>query len=194
MPLCLHSATAPNQIKCVACGSLLAPQYDNYFTALGLTMQYPLDPAQLDLALYERIRQLHPDHYTRNSNEQQLAIAHSSYLNQAYRTLRSNIERLGYLLQLYGYDIENSQAQVSSEFLMQAMEWRQDLAQAQTAEDVKHLISDLAVLKQTYYSSCTQHDMSGDKKALFGVYLELKFAERFGQELQKELEKYDEEP
>jgi molecular chaperone HscB len=49
-------------------------------------------------------RQFHPDYfYNASPSERRASLERSSYLNDAYRTLKQPVARIGYLLELEGY-------------------------------------------------------------------------------------------
>jgi len=80
---------------------------DTYFSLFSLPQHLVLDTAALEKSFYALSRKLHPDRFaSRPAAEQEAALADSSRLNDAYRTLRDPIARTEYLLKLEGVDIE----------------------------------------------------------------------------------------
>jgi molecular chaperone HscB len=79
----------------------------DYFTLFNLPRHLHLDLAALEKTFYAQSRKLHPDRFaSRPPEEQQAALAASSQLNDAYRTLRDPIARTEYLLALEGIQLE----------------------------------------------------------------------------------------
>jgi molecular chaperone HscB len=79
----------------------------DYFTLFSLPRHLNIDLAALEKAFYAQSRKLHPDRFaTKPAAEQEAALAASSDLNDAYRTLRSPIARTEYLLSLEGIQLE----------------------------------------------------------------------------------------
>jgi molecular chaperone HscB len=79
----------------------------NYFTLFNLPQHLHLDLAALEKTFYAQSRKLHPDRFaSRPAEEQNAALAASSQLNDAYRTLREPIARTEYLLSLEGIQLE----------------------------------------------------------------------------------------
>lgn len=75
----------------------------DYFAAFALPRKLGLDTTALERDFYTRSRKLHPDLYARKSKEDQAwSLAQSSFLNDAYRTLKDPLRRTEYLLQLEG--------------------------------------------------------------------------------------------
>jgi molecular chaperone HscB len=63
-----------------------------------------LDPAELEQKFRTLSRQFHPDYfYNAPPSERRASLERSSYLNDAYRTLKRPIARVEYLLQLEGF-------------------------------------------------------------------------------------------
>ena len=80
---------------------------DTCFTQFGLPQHLHLDLAALEKSFYALSRRLHPDRFAHLGPEaQQAALAQSSALNDAYRTLRDPILRTEYLLALEGIQLE----------------------------------------------------------------------------------------
>ena len=66
-----------------------------------------IDAADLEQRYRALSRQLHPDYFQNASAaERRLSLERSSYLNDAYRTLRNPISRIEYLLKLEGLSSE----------------------------------------------------------------------------------------
>ena len=81
--------------------------YNSYFTQFGLPRHLHIDTAALEKAFYAQSRKLHPDRFAAKPQaEQDAALAASSQLNDAYRTLRDPILRTEYLLSLQGIQLE----------------------------------------------------------------------------------------
>ncbi|HEY4010023.1 MAG TPA: Fe-S protein assembly co-chaperone HscB [Acidobacteriaceae bacterium] len=79
----------------------------NYFDLFGLPRHLNIDTAALEKAFYAHSRKLHPDRFAaRPQAEQDAALAASSRLNDAYRTLKDPIARTEYLLELEGIRLE----------------------------------------------------------------------------------------
>ncbi|MHB1699350.1 MAG: Fe-S protein assembly co-chaperone HscB [Acidobacteriaceae bacterium] len=86
----------------------------DYFSFLGLPRLLTLDTVALEKQFYAMSRQLHPDRFAgRTAAEQEDALARSSLLNDAYRTLRDPVERTEYLLKLEGVDLEEQSRQAT---------------------------------------------------------------------------------
>ncbi|MDE1154625.1 MAG: Fe-S protein assembly co-chaperone HscB [Acidobacteriaceae bacterium] len=84
--------------------TLAAP---DYFSLFELPRHLNLDPSALEKTFYAKSRRLHPDRFAaRPLAEQEAALAASSQLNDAYRTLKDPIARTEYLLSLEGVQMD----------------------------------------------------------------------------------------
>ncbi len=79
----------------------------DFFTNFSLPRKLQLDLSILEKSFYAQSRKLHPDRFAAKPQaEQDAALAASSTLNDAYRTLRDPIARTEYLLSLEGIQLE----------------------------------------------------------------------------------------
>lgn len=79
----------------------------NYFEVFSLPQHLNLDTSALEKTFYALSRKLHPDRFAaRPLADQEAALAESSRLNDAYRTLKDPIARTEYLLRLEGVELE----------------------------------------------------------------------------------------
>ena len=73
----------------------------------GLQPKLDLDAQALEKQFYRYSRKLHPDvHVRATQQEQEWSLAQASLLNDAYRTLKSPLDRTRYLLKLEGVQFE----------------------------------------------------------------------------------------
>ena len=79
----------------------------DYFEFFWLPRKLTLDVPALEKQFYAMSRKLHPDRFAgKPVAEQEAALAQSSLLNDAYRTLKDPILRTQYLLKLEGVELE----------------------------------------------------------------------------------------
>src|SRR5271163_2059181 len=79
----------------------------DYFSFFNLPQHLNLDVSALEKQFYVLSRKLHPDRFaSKPVAEQEAALAKSSLLNDAYRTLKDPISRTQYLLKLEGVELE----------------------------------------------------------------------------------------
>jgi molecular chaperone HscB len=89
---------------CPQCTKILAlGRHGNFFAFLGVPRKLNLDAADLERRFRALSRQFHPDYFYNASPAERVAsLERSSYLNDAYRTLKQPISRIAYLLELEG--------------------------------------------------------------------------------------------
>jgi molecular chaperone HscB len=109
----------------------------NYFHLFGIGERFQLDNAQLEQHYRTLQTQVHPDKFAHLSEtEQRVSMQWATRVNEAYQTLREPVTRARYLLSLHGVDTqEETNTAMPAEFLMQQMEWREAIEEAQQARD-----------------------------------------------------------
>lgn len=100
---CWHcGAKDAASLFCRYCNALQAPTPD-YYEFFGLPRALALDASDLKKRFYSLSRLLHPDRYTKRSDqERRFSLEASSILNDAYRVLRDPIQRAEYVLRQEG--------------------------------------------------------------------------------------------
>jgi molecular chaperone HscB len=88
----------PNCTKILTLG-----RQGDYFSFMGLPRKLNVDPATLERQFRTLSRQFHPDYfYNATPVERRASLERSSYLNDAYRTLKQPASRVAYLLEVEG--------------------------------------------------------------------------------------------
>ena len=89
---------------CPQCTKILSlGRHGDYFAFLGVPRKLNLDSADLERRFRDLSRQFHPDYfYNAAPAERRASLERSSYLNDAYRTLKHPVARVEYLLKLEG--------------------------------------------------------------------------------------------
>jgi molecular chaperone HscB len=89
---------------CPQCTKILSvTRHGDYFSFLGLPRRLNISPNDLEQRFRGLSRQFHPDYFfNAPPPERRASLERSSYLNDAYRTLKQPITRVEYLLQLEG--------------------------------------------------------------------------------------------
>ena len=89
---------------CPQCSRILAlGRHGDYFTFFGLPRKLTIAPDDLERRFRELSRKFHPDYYYNASPTERLAsLERSSYLNDAYRALRTSATRIEHLLAIEG--------------------------------------------------------------------------------------------
>jgi molecular chaperone HscB len=89
---------------CPQCSRILAlGRHGDYFSFLGLPRKLVIDANDLERRFRDLSRQFHPDYFYNASPAERLAsLERSSYLNDAYRALKSPVSRIEHLLAIEG--------------------------------------------------------------------------------------------
>ena len=108
-----------------------------YFNLFQLEPSFNIDTEALEQTYRTLAARFHPDKFASASAfEQKQAVMMSSTINDAYRTLKSPIDRAAYLLKSQNIDADAPEhTSFSPEFLMQQMEWRETLMDAQMEQN-----------------------------------------------------------
>jgi molecular chaperone HscB len=90
---------------CSQCTKILSiGRHGDFFSFLGVPRKLRLDAGDLEQKFRVLSRQFHPDYfYNATPAERRASLERSSYLNDAYRTLKQPVARAAYLLELEGF-------------------------------------------------------------------------------------------
>jgi molecular chaperone HscB len=115
----------------------------NHFELFGLPVRFAIDPGALDAAYRSVQSQVHPDRFVHATDvEKRVAMQWASRANEAYRVLRAPLKRAAYLCELNGTHLETeSNTAMPAAFLMQQMEWREQLDALKASRDMQGLIA-----------------------------------------------------
>jgi len=102
---------------------------DNYFTFMQLPLRFNIDKKLLQQRYYDLQRQFHPDRLGHcGVLEKSQAMQTTTYLNNAYQTLKQPVSRAIYLLKLSGVDMNINASLIDDEvFLNEQLMWREQL-------------------------------------------------------------------
>src|ERR1700710_1751854 len=111
----------------------------NYFEFFSLPRKLKLDVPALEKQFYTLSRKLHPDRFaSKPVAEQEAALAQSSLLNDAYRTLKDPVLRTQYLLKLEGVELEE-QSKAATDAARATGEQKKQIVPAELLEEVFEL-------------------------------------------------------
>jgi molecular chaperone HscB len=111
----------------------------DYFSFFDLPRRLTLDVPALEKQFYTLSRKLHPDRFaSKSAAEQEAALAQSSQLNDAYRTLKDPILRTQYLLTLEGVELEE-QSKAATDAARATGEQKKQIVPPELLEEVFEL-------------------------------------------------------
>jgi molecular chaperone HscB len=131
----------------------------NYFELFNIPVSFDVDMTVLPQTYQQLQRLTHPDKFASGSEQQKLvAIQKNAQVNDAYSVLKSPLSRAEYLLSLRGIDLQHEQQTIKdSAFLMQQMEWREELAEIAERPDPLNALESLEdEIKQTINKELVQ--------------------------------------
>jgi molecular chaperone HscB len=117
---------------CPQCTKILSiGRHGDYFSFFGLPRRLHVAAEDLEQRFRGLSRQFHPDYfYNAPPAERRASLERSSYLNDAYRTLKTPISRVEYLLQLEGFAAkspEEASKQVPADLLEEVFALNEEL-------------------------------------------------------------------
>jgi molecular chaperone HscB len=161
------------------------------FTLFDVPRRFAIDRGALDARWRALQAEVHPDRFASEGGAaQRLAMQWSLRVNEAYQRLKDPLRRAAYLCELAGQriDAENNTAMPAA-FLMQQMDWRDALAQAQGAAPVQALADEVAARRSAALAQLQSTlDDAGDAAAAAQQVRALMFVDRFAADLDARLQ------
>ena len=119
----------------------------DFFSFFSLPRKLVIDTIALEKQFYVLSRKLHPDRFaSKPVAEQEAALAQSSLLNDAYRTLKDPILRTQYLLTLEGVELEE-QSKAATEAARASGVQKKQIVPPELLEEVFELNMQLAEMR-----------------------------------------------
>ncbi len=119
----------------------------DFFSVFGLPRHLRVDVQALEREFYAKSRRLHPDRFAaKPAAEQDAALAASSQLNDAYRTLKDPVTRTQHLLTLEGVELEE-QSKAATEAARAGGTEKKQLIPPELLEEVFELNMQLMEMK-----------------------------------------------
>jgi molecular chaperone HscB len=163
------------------------------FALFDLPERFAIDLAALD-AQWKRLQgAAHPDRFaTETGAAQRVAMQWAIRINEAYRRLKDPLARAAYLCALHGVDLEaESNTAMPAGFLMQQMEWRDELSDAKTLDAVDALSDEVTAARNATLKSLQgQIDDAAapDWRAVAGTVRGLMFVDKFMSDIDKRVD------
>ncbi|MDO8249910.1 MAG: Fe-S protein assembly co-chaperone HscB [Rhodoferax sp.] len=168
----------------------------NDFELFGLTPQFAQDRVAIDARWKELQREAHPDKFAaQGAAAQRVAMQWSVRINEAYQRLKEPLQRAAYLCELNAVPVnaENNTAMPAA-FLMQQMEWREALDEANSAADLDALGAQVLAARREALKKCGQLlDEQQDYKGAVQQVRGLMFIEKFANDVDARLDQMDTE-
>ena len=164
----------------------------NDFELFDVPARFAQDRPQLDTRWKALQREAHPDRFAaEGAAAQRVAMQWSVRINEAYQRLKDPLKRAAYLCELRGAPVqaENNTAMPAA-FLMQQMEWRENLDDTESAEGLKTLADEVSAEQRRVQQELARLlDDVQDPLQAVGQVRALMFIERFTQEVNAKLDR-----
>jgi molecular chaperone HscB len=164
------------------------------FELFGLPERFEQDRGAIDARWKELQRQAHPDRFaSQGAAALRVAMQWSVRINEAYQRLKEPGKRAAYLCELRGAPInaENNTA-MPAQFLVEQMEWREALDDAQGEKELDVLDEQLSRARnQALQRIGKLLDEQHDAHAAAQQVRALMFIERFGRDVEARLEQLE---
>uniref|UniRef100_A0A915NXP1 J domain-containing protein n=2 Tax=Meloidogyne TaxID=189290 RepID=A0A915NXP1_9BILA len=140
------------RVNCSECGIIQPLDKEaNFFTYLGVPLAFNLDNDELGKKFRGKQAIVHPDKFAmRSEDELQHSQQHSTFLNDAYRTLRDPFRRANYLLRLIEELDDDLNDPISIEFekadddlVLEIMELNEEIEMLENPDQIKQKIEEI---------------------------------------------------
>ena len=152
------------------------------FELFGLARRFAQERSAIDTRWKELQREAHPDKFAaQGAAAQRVAMQWSVRINEAYQRLKDPMRRAAYLCELHGAPIRAEEnTAMSGPFLVQQMEWREALDDAQNLQQINFLVTEVEQALQAAMARCGELiDVARDFPAAAQQVRALMFIERF---------------
>ena len=164
------------------------------FELFGVPAQFAQSSKLLDERWKDLQREAHPDKFvSQGAAAQRIAMQWSVRINEAYQRLKNPLKRASYLCEMHGLAInaENNTA-MSTDFLIQQMEWREALDEANTLENLEEISANTLASRREQLLKIEQLlDVSKDYEAAVQQIRRLMFIERFSDEVDAQIDQLE---
>ncbi len=170
---------------CPICDAVQPPGQTDHFSRLGLSRTFDVDGETLDRCYFDLQRRLHPDRFaTKTPCERMLSQQQATSLNEAYETLKDPLRRAAYLVGLKGGTVLGHEDSLANdrELLMETMERRESLSEAETAEQVDAIVAVTADDIETCVARMSGAFSGGDLEAACRLTTRLKYLRKLAEE------------
>lgn len=164
------------------------------FVLFGLPQRFAQEPQAIDQRWKDLQRQVHPDKFAaQGATAQRLAMQWSVRINEAYRRLKDPLARAAYLCELGGVALQaHSNTAMPAEFLLQQMQWREALDEANSTQALEALRDNVLQVQRARLDRCAEHlDGGRDFAAAALDVRSLMFIDKFLRDLDARFEQLD---
>ena len=160
------------------------------FELFGLPQRFAQERGEIDQRWKDLQREAHPDRFAAQGHTaQRAALQWSVRINEAYQRLKDPLKRAAYLCELLGAPIDaHHNTAMPSEFLMEQMEWREALDEADGEEALEAVSDRVTARRKAMLERIEQLlDVDADAPAAAAQVRALMFIERFAHDVESRL-------
>ena len=177
--------------------ALTSSSLQSHFDLFGLPPAFGLDREALEKAYLEIQSRVHPDRFAHAGDaERRASMQWTTRVNEAYRILKSPVQRAKHILELHGVDVEfETNTQMPTDFLLQQLELREELEAATAKKDAAGLdalragLRDEKVLLERQIAEAI--DQKRDFEGSAGQVRKLMFLDRLDAEIDEAYEEIE---
>ena len=158
------------------------------FELFGVPQRFAQERNVLDARWKELQREAHPDRFAaQGAAAQRIAMQWSVRINEAYQRRKDPQRRPPYLCELHGAPIRaEDNTAMPAEFLVQQMQWREDLEDATSAAAVDALAFEVQQARSATLERCaelldTHSDFAGAAQQVRALMFIARFAQDIAQ-------------
>ena len=165
----------------------------NDFELFDLPVRFAQQRDVMDTRWKELQRQAHPDRFAaQGAAAQRVAMQWSVRINEAYQRLKNPLARAAYLCELKGAAVKaDDNTAMPAAFLMQQMEWREALDDAQHLNDLERLHAEVDASRDASLASIADSiDGHNDYAKAVSQVRCLMFVERFAEDVGNRIDRF----
>lgn len=166
----------------------------NPFELFDLPVQFEVDNEKLSANYLSLQKALHPDNFSSGTSaEQRQAMQKSAQLNDALQILKDPVQRAEAMIAIHTGESQDIEQKSNNdiEFLMQQMQWREELAQIESAKNDQDLTAFTKQIEQENQQFVKQLAESLEKQE-WNTARQLCDKLRFTKKLMTEIERVEE--
>lgn len=161
------------------------------FELFGVPRRFEQDRALIDERWRALQAEVHPDRFAAEGQAaQRVAMQWAVRVNEAYERLKSPLKRAAYLCELNGAPVDaHRNTAMPARFLIQQMQWREALDEADSLDAVETLANEVKVHRQAALTELRETlDDRNDVTTAADQVRALMFVERFIEDIDQRLE------
>ena len=158
----------------------------NHFELFGLPAGFRLNLENLERHYREIQARVHPDKFAHAGEaERRASLLRTTQVNEAYRVLKSAVQRAKYLLELHGVDVAfETDTSMPEAFLVRQLELRERLEAAKDESSLDALRRDLQAERSSVEAEIEgKIDAESAFESARPLVRKLMFLERLGEEI-----------